>query len=153
MLQGQRHGHGSEYSSSGEIYTGSFHNGCRQGFGRLQYAGGDVYEGQWRAGVHHGLGTCMFASGDVFEGSYINGSRQGLGILLRPSKVDLQAANSPPDLICSAVHCPNQCSGMTYKNVLQWPEPYGYALTAEESVDELWSEFCFRSRHLPLGWQ
>lgn len=41
------HGQGTYKYTSGNVYSGEWHNGMMSGFGKMVYADGSSYEGTW----------------------------------------------------------------------------------------------------------
>lgn len=106
-----KQGEGTEWTTSGEVFSGQFLANRRHGHGSLKIVStGIVYEGKWRAGAPvdgngwrilypsgdiycghvmsyqpHGYGIYQHASGDVYAGDWIHGSRHGNGIHADPN--------------------------------------------------------------------
>lgn len=53
-------------------YVGMFKDGQRHGEGTLYYSSGARYEGQWQRGRKHGQGVYVFEDGSVFSGQFLD---------------------------------------------------------------------------------
>jgi hypothetical protein len=53
-------------------YVGWFKEGQRHGEGTLYYSSGARYEGQWQRGKKHGAGVFIFEDGHVFRGHFLD---------------------------------------------------------------------------------
>lgn len=53
-------------------YVGMFKEGQRHGEGTLYYSSGARYEGQWQRGRKHGQGVYVFEDGSVFRGQFLD---------------------------------------------------------------------------------
>lgn len=53
-------------------YVGMFKEGQRHGEGVLYYSSGARYEGQWQHGKKHGQGVYVFEDGNVFSGHFMD---------------------------------------------------------------------------------
>ncbi|KAI2505897.1 hypothetical protein MHU86_8496 [Fragilaria crotonensis] len=106
-----KQGEGTEWTPTGEVYSGQFLANRRHGHGSLRIVEtGIVFEGKWRAGEPvsgngwrilypsgdiycghvanyepHGYGIYQHASGEVYAGDWMNGSRHGNGIRSDPN--------------------------------------------------------------------
>lgn len=106
-----KQGEGTEWTPTGEVYSGQFLANRRHGHGSLRVVEtGIVFEGKWRAGEPvsgngwrilypsgdiycghvanyepHGYGIYQHASGEVYAGDWMNGSRHGNGIRSDPN--------------------------------------------------------------------
>ena len=56
--------------STGAIYEGEMLNGKRHGYGTQNWPDGASYEGQWKDHKAHGKGKFLHPGGDVFEGNF-----------------------------------------------------------------------------------
>ncbi|MFN8353498.1 MAG: hypothetical protein U0Y10_03555 [Spirosomataceae bacterium] len=81
--EGQRHGYGSQYYSSGNLkYEGDFQYNKMEGNGTFYYKNGDRYEGEFHENKRDGKGTYYFANGDKFVGDYKDDKRNGKGTMI-----------------------------------------------------------------------
>lgn len=76
-----RHGEGSLFYNSGNVYKGQWRNGAPEGIGEKQYSNGDSFVGLWSNGKREGRGSYLYNEGHIFEGMYVNDKANGYGIL------------------------------------------------------------------------
>lgn len=55
--------------TSGDVYTGSFHQDAIEGEGIMLYHNGDRYKGEFSQNKRHGFGKCLYKNGDRYKGS------------------------------------------------------------------------------------
>ena len=82
-FQGKRHGKGTLYYRSGEVYKGDFVLDKCHGMGQYTYANGDVHYGEWFNGKKQGKGILVVKGKrcNVFSGFWSEDSREGLGTI------------------------------------------------------------------------
>lgn len=76
-----RHGEGSLFYNSGNVYKGQWKNGAPDGVGEKQYSNGDSFVGLWSQGKRQGRGSYLYNEGHIFEGIYVDDKPNGYGIL------------------------------------------------------------------------
>ena len=82
----ERHGTGTYYWNSGNVYEGQWENNSRSGQGKLTYSNGNIYEGNWKESVRDGQGTFTWTSGAKYTGSWKNDERTGYGEMIYDNK-------------------------------------------------------------------
>ena len=79
----QKHGHGSDKFSNGDMYVGHYRNGVPDNFGYYRWKDGTCYEGELKQGKKHGKGKWKMAVGgglfDEYQGQFIDDKISGLG--------------------------------------------------------------------------
>ena len=82
-FQGKRHGKGTLYYRSGEVYKGDFVLDKCHGYGQYTYANGDIHYGAWYNGKKQGKGVLVVKGKrcNVFKGFWSEDSREGLGTI------------------------------------------------------------------------
>lgn len=82
-FQGKRHGKGTMYYRSGEVYKGDFVLDKCHGLGQYTFANGDVHYGEWFNGKKQGQGLLVVKGKrcNVFKGFWSEDSREGLGTI------------------------------------------------------------------------
>ena len=75
----ERHGHGKQVSSNGDVYSGQWHADRRSGRGQLLSVDGSSYEGMWDEGMRNGTGTLKMTDGDEYDGDWVDDVRSGVG--------------------------------------------------------------------------
>ena len=80
VVNGELHGQGTYYWTSGEKHKGTFVNDECTGPGIRSFPDGDVYDGSHLAYLKHGEGTYTFSDGTKYIGSYVDDKCHGQGI-------------------------------------------------------------------------
>ena len=62
-------------------YQGGFKDNRRHGEGTCWYPSGEIYTGEWLNGKKHNKGTVIEPSGNKFVGTWEKGKRRGEGYL------------------------------------------------------------------------
>ena len=63
MLDGLRHGQGTQVWPDGARYEGEWRNNQANGFGKFWHADGDIYEGEWKDDKANGKGVYLHVNG------------------------------------------------------------------------------------------
>ena len=79
ILNGQRHGKGTQIWNDGAKYEGSWKNDQTSGFGVFYHIDGDVYKGYWEHDQANGEGVYIGSDGRRFEGNWVNNVKEGYG--------------------------------------------------------------------------
>jgi hypothetical protein len=69
---------------NGSVYVGDVLNGKKHGYGTETLASGSTYTGEWFNDRKHGTGKKIFSSGLSFEGTWNKGQRHGQGVEIYP---------------------------------------------------------------------
>ena len=80
-VEGELHGHGFVFPSSGGRYVGDWSYGKWEGLGMHVGARGERYDGNWLNNRMHGLGRRVYEDGEMYEGAWAAGARCGLGMV------------------------------------------------------------------------
>ncbi len=88
----QRHGHGTFYFNSGDVYDGNWVEDKIEGQGIYKWPNGSKYEGNFSAGVMNGQGKFSWPDGRTYEGLFKNGKK----VRKFPSGAPLQQENATP---------------------------------------------------------
>lgn len=67
------HGDGCYKFTSGNVYTGQWHEGMMNGFGKMVYADGSIYEGQWKNNLMHGNAVYIDRDQITWTGIFVEG--------------------------------------------------------------------------------
>jgi len=79
IVDGKRHGEGTQIYKDTSVYEGQFLKNKRSGKGKMTSADGLTYEGDWEKDQPHGQGIEAGPDGTSFEGTFENGLRHGRG--------------------------------------------------------------------------
>jgi len=80
VVNGKRHGYGTEHSANGEHYEGNWVSNKREGYGKTVYTDGSSYTGERKADQFHGHGYMIWACGASYNGEWWFGQRHGQGV-------------------------------------------------------------------------
>lgn len=69
---GHRHGDGTYYYNSGNVYSGRWAYGKKSGYGVMKFRNGNRYEGNFEYGEYSGSGTFYYANGQRIVGQWRN---------------------------------------------------------------------------------
>lgn len=81
---GKMHGQGVYSWADGSYYIGTYENGTRNGQGKMCYSDGGIYEGWFVDGMRHGQGTYTWVDGTVYIGDFVQNARTGQGVVTWP---------------------------------------------------------------------
>lgn len=76
----QRHGEGTYFWKSGDVYTGKWVGGKKEGFGIEKFTNGARYTGEFKNSLRNGSGVYIYPDGGKYEGQWKNGKKEGKGI-------------------------------------------------------------------------
>ena len=79
VLNGKRHGRGTQIWDDGAKYEGDWENDKSNGYGTFYHTDGDVYQGYWKNNRANGKGIYISADGGRYEGFWIDDVQNGLG--------------------------------------------------------------------------
>ena len=77
-----RHGKGTMYYSSNNIYSGEWIVGRWAGQGTYTMFDGEEYSGNFKSGRFHGVGSYRFKTGSIYTGEFCFGEMKGQGTLV-----------------------------------------------------------------------
>ena len=84
VLNGMRHGSGTNQWPDGQTYSGEWQNDSRNGRGTHIWKDGRTVTGNWKNGHLHGKIYFRWPNGAVFDGSACMGKKEGKGVTTRP---------------------------------------------------------------------
>ena len=79
VLNGKRHGKGTQVWDDGAKYEGSWENDKSNGYGTFYHTDGDVYQGYWKNNRANGKGVYISSDGGRYEGEWIDDVQNGFG--------------------------------------------------------------------------
>ena len=78
MLNGERHGYGTQVWPDGATYIGEWSRNMAEGNGKFIHINGDIYEGQWKADKANGHGVCQHVDRAKYEGEWVDDLQKGV---------------------------------------------------------------------------
>eukprot|EP00759_Apiculatamorpha_spiralis_P057027 PhF_6_TR8353/c1_g1_i3/m.13101/K19755/RSPH1; radial spoke head protein 1 len=82
--RGDRHGKGTLFTATGDVYDGDWKDDCFIR-GNVKYASGATYIGDFLNGRKHGQGVLTDPDGAVYSGGFLCGERYGQGTQIFPN--------------------------------------------------------------------
>ena len=79
ILNGKRHGKGTQIWDEGAKYEGEWQNNKANGYGIFYHTDGDVYKGYWVNDQANGEGVYISSDGGRYEGYWIDNVQNGYG--------------------------------------------------------------------------
>ena len=79
LVDGKRHGYGTERWPDGRQYVGQWHNGTRHGLGMVTWPNGQKYIGEWETDLAIGRAVLSKPDGSTYVGQFLDSQRDGMG--------------------------------------------------------------------------
>ncbi len=139
VLNGMRHGSGTNQWPDGQTYSGEWQNDSRNGRGTHIWKDGRTVTGNWKDGHLHGIIYFRWPNGAVFDGTACMGKKEGKGVTTRPDGTVYNGnySNGKEDGFGTLIRPDGSKYRGDFKDGLK--EGYGVMLRSTQTYDGEWA--------------
>ncbi len=139
VLNGMRHGSGTNQWPDGQTYSGEWQSDSRNGHGTHIWKDGRTVTGNWKDGHLHGKIYFRWPNGAVFDGIAYMGKKEGKGVTTRPDGTVYNGdySNGKEDGFGTLIRPDGSKYRGQFKNGLK--EGYGVMLRSTQTYDGEWA--------------